>query len=148
MAATGLSNKAIGQRLDTPRQIVSKWRKRFFERGMEGPADNPRPGGAPIHRGEPCVERFRRQWPNARVLHTPIHASRLNQVEVCFSIVQRKALSPNHFENLAQVERRLQNFERYYEQVAKPFEWKFTRQDLRDILNRLKNTKPPVAADA
>ncbi len=43
-AADGLSNKAIGERLDTPRQIVSKWRKRFFERRMDGLADEPRPG--------------------------------------------------------------------------------------------------------
>lgn len=43
-AADGLSNKAISQRLDTPRQIVSKWRKRFFEQGMAGLDDIPRPG--------------------------------------------------------------------------------------------------------
>lgn len=43
-AADGLSNKAIGERLDTPRQIVSKWRKRFFERRFDGLSDDPRPG--------------------------------------------------------------------------------------------------------
>ena len=53
-AARGLSNKEIGQRLDTPRQIVSKWRKRFFERRLAGLADQPRPGrprGFPPRRG-------------------------------------------------------------------------------------------------
>ena len=52
--AEGLSNKAIGERLDTPRQIVSKWRKRFFERRLAGLADEPRPGrprGFPPRRG-------------------------------------------------------------------------------------------------
>ena len=53
-AASGLSNKEIGQRLDTPRQIVSKWRKRFFERRLAGLADEPRSGrppGFPPRRG-------------------------------------------------------------------------------------------------
>ena len=52
---------------------------------------------ASIHRGQRCVDRFRQQWPAGRVLHTPIHASWLNQVEVYFSIVQRKVLTPNDF---------------------------------------------------
>lgn len=44
MAATGLDNKSIGERLGVARQIVSKWRKRFFEEGLEGLEDKPRPG--------------------------------------------------------------------------------------------------------
>jgi len=44
LAAEGLENKEIGQRLDLPRQIVSKWRKRFFERRLEGLSDEPRRG--------------------------------------------------------------------------------------------------------
>jgi len=43
-AALGLENDEIGQRLDTPRQIVSKWRKRFFEQGMTGLEERPRHG--------------------------------------------------------------------------------------------------------
>ena len=53
-AADGLSNKVIGERLDTPRQIVSRWRKRFFERRLTGLGDEPRPGrprGFPSRRG-------------------------------------------------------------------------------------------------
>ena len=53
-AANGLSNKEIGRRLDTARQIVSKWRKRFFERRLAGLDDRPRPGrprGFPPRRG-------------------------------------------------------------------------------------------------
>ena len=68
---------------------------------------------ASIHRGRRCIDRFRRQWPAARVLHTPIHASWLNQVEIYFSIVQRKVLTPNDFPDLDRLERRLLEFERY-----------------------------------
>ena len=44
LAADGLPNKDIGQRLDLPRQIVSKWRKRFFERRLLGLQEKPRRG--------------------------------------------------------------------------------------------------------
>ena len=43
-AARGLSNEEIGVRLDLPRQVVSKWRKRFFEEGMPGLDERPRRG--------------------------------------------------------------------------------------------------------
>ena len=45
-AAEGLENDEIGARLDTPRQIVSKWRKRFFEERLAGLDERPR-GGRP-----------------------------------------------------------------------------------------------------
>lgn len=44
LAAQGLSNDLIASRLDTPRQIVSKWRKRFFEKRLLGLMENPRKG--------------------------------------------------------------------------------------------------------
>jgi transposase len=44
LAAEGLSNKEIGKRLDLPRQIVSKWRKRFFEKRLAGLQERPRRG--------------------------------------------------------------------------------------------------------
>ena len=44
LAAEGLPNKEIGQRLDLPRQIVSKWRKRFFEQRLAGLQERPRRG--------------------------------------------------------------------------------------------------------
>lgn len=43
-AAAGLSNQQIAERIDMPRQIVSKWRKRFFEHGLEGLEEQPRRG--------------------------------------------------------------------------------------------------------
>ena len=45
-AADGLPNDDIAARLDTPRQIVSKWRKRFFEQRLVGLEEQPR-GGRP-----------------------------------------------------------------------------------------------------
>lgn len=45
-AAEGLSNDVIASRLDLPRQIVSKWRKRFFELRLPGLEERPR-GGRP-----------------------------------------------------------------------------------------------------
>jgi hypothetical protein len=61
----------------------------------------------------------------------------LNQIEICFSVVQRKVVSPNDFTDLAEVEARLLAFERRYEQTAAPFDWHFTRSDLDRLLRRL-----------
>ena len=70
-------------------------------------------------------------------MQLPIHASWLNQIEIYFSIVQRKVLTPNDFADLTDVEARLLAFERRYEQTAAPFEWRFTRSDLTKLLERL-----------
>ncbi len=88
------------------------------------------------HRGAACQERLRRRWPNITVVHTPIHASWLNQIEIYFSVVQRKALTPNDFTSLEQLQTRLLDFQDHYATIAKPFQWKFTRQDLTDLLAR------------
>ena len=71
------------------------------------------------------------------VVHTPVHASWLNQVEIYFSILQRKVLTPNDFASLEQLQDRILQFEKYYEQAAKPFKWKFTRQNLDKLLRRI-----------
>ena len=89
------------------------------------------------HRGMASVRRLAHQWPRAHLVHTPIHSSWLNQVEIYLSIVQRKCLTPNDFASLAAIEQRLLTFQRRYEQAAKPFEWKFTRADLAQLLRRL-----------
>ncbi|MGH9375044.1 MAG: hypothetical protein ACRD1J_02640 [Terriglobia bacterium] len=54
-----------------------------------------------------------------------------------FSIVQRKVLTPNDFPDLAAVAERRLEFQSYYESIAKPFEWKFTRQDLVQLLSKM-----------
>jgi hypothetical protein len=66
-----------------------------------------------------------------------VHASWLNQIEIYFSIVQRKVLTPNDFPNLAAVADRLRQFEIHFEAIAQPFEWKFTRKDLTRLLEKL-----------
>ena len=47
MAAAGLGNDEIAARLDTRREVVSKWRKRFFEHGLAGLEERPRGGRPP-----------------------------------------------------------------------------------------------------
>jgi transposase len=89
------------------------------------------------HRGQAAVDRLATQYPNASMVHTPVHASWLNQVEIYFSIIQRKVLSPNDFADLAAVEQRLLAFEDRYNATAIPFKWKYTTTDLNRHLERL-----------
>jgi hypothetical protein len=77
------------------------------------------------------------RFPNAVLVHTPVHASWLNQIEIFFSIVQRKVVSPNDFTDLAEVRERLRGFEDRYNATAQPFQWRFTTSDLDDLLARL-----------
>ena len=97
------------------------------------------------HRGQKAVERIRSRWPNALLVHTPVHASWLNQIEIYFSIVQRKLLTPNDFSSLAQLEHCLMDFQQRYQQTASPFQWTFTRNDLCALLGKL---QPRTAAAA
>jgi hypothetical protein len=79
-------------------------------------------------------ERCRPPGPQIRVVHTPVHASWLNQVELYFSVVQRKVLEPVDFASLTELEARLLAFGDRYSAVATPFEWRFTRLDLHRVL--------------
>ena len=89
------------------------------------------------HRGAASVKRMASTWPNAQLIHLPTHASWLDQAEIYFSVVQRKALTPSDFTSLDQIRERLIAFEVRYNAIATPFSWKFTRTDLHDLLNRL-----------
>jgi len=89
------------------------------------------------HRGDACVKRITKRWPRIVPVHLPVHASWLNQVEIYFSVVQRKVLTPNDFQSLAALEKRLMDFQKYYEEIAKPFQWKFTKSNLNDIIEKL-----------
>lgn len=88
------------------------------------------------HRGQTSIDRLKSWYPNAIQVHTPIHASWLNQVEIYFSVLQRKVLTPNDFESLEELESRIIDFQAEYEKVATPFEWKFTREDLKNLLSK------------
>lgn len=90
------------------------------------------------HRGDRAVERLQSRYSNLVLVHAPVHASWLNQVEIYFSILQRKVLTPNDFASLQELQERLLCFQDYYEQIASPFEWKFTRDDLNILLNKIK----------
>jgi DDE superfamily endonuclease len=96
------------------------------------------------HRGKRSIDRLQGAWPNLILVHTPIHASWLNQAEIYFSVVQRKALTPNNFADLDTLERTLLEFGRRYEQIAAPFQWKFTRADLDRLTHQLQ--QPTLAA--
>jgi hypothetical protein len=98
------------------------------------------------HRGERSVQRLQSRYANVRVVHGPVHASWLNQIEIYFSIIQRKVLTPNDLPSLEAVADRLEQFERRYEAIAKPFEWKFTREDLAKLLGRLDQPSERVRA--
>lgn len=99
-----------------------------------------------VHRGQKAVDRFCSKWPNAILVHTPIHASWLNQVEIYLSIVQRKVLTPNDFDTLAQLRQRLLAFQPHYERSASPFQWTFTRKDLQALLAKIERKTLALAA--
>ena len=94
------------------------------------------------HRGQACIDRIVKEWLTVVPVHTPVHASWMNQVEIYFSILQRKALTPNDFPSLKALEDRLHGFARYYESIAQPFEWKFTRHDLESLLDSIDYDHP------
>ncbi|MGV9339894.1 IS630 family transposase [Streptomyces sp. NPDC003688] len=89
------------------------------------------------HRGKKAIDRLTKAFPNAVMVHTPVHASWTNQIEIFFSVVQRKVVAPNDFTNLDQAQDRLRAFEDRYNATAQPFQWKFTTSDLDDLLARL-----------
>jgi transposase len=89
------------------------------------------------HRGQASIDRMAAAWPTATLLHTPVHASWLNQIEIYFSVVQRKVVTPNDFYDLTDVETRLMAFQDLYNHAARPFNWRYTKTDLNDLLKRL-----------
>jgi transposase len=98
------------------------------------------------HRGKAAIKRLRDRHPNCIMIHTPVHASWLNQVEVFFSIVQRKVVSPNDFASTEQLAATLQAFIARYNATATPFKWKYTAADLNRHLARLPAQAPTATA--
>jgi transposase len=89
------------------------------------------------HNGARSIERMHTTWPTATLVHLPVHASWLNQVEIYFSILQRKAINPNDFADLDELSERILSFQDRYNTTATPFDWTYTRDDLNAFLNRL-----------
>jgi transposase len=89
------------------------------------------------HRGKKAIGRLRKAHPNAIMIHTPVHASWLNQVEIFFSVIQKKVVSPNDFPSLEKLSETLLAFVDRYNQTARPFNWKYTAADLKNLLRRI-----------
>jgi hypothetical protein len=70
-------------------------------------------------------------------VHLPIHASWLNQVEIYFSVLQRKAINPVDFTDLDALAARILAFQDHYNRGTTPFDWTFTGADLRSLLDRM-----------
>lgn len=90
------------------------------------------------HAGTRSIERMKDTWPTATLVHLPVHASWLNQVEIYFSILQRKAIATGNFASLEHLAERILAFQDRYNATANPFDWKYTRADLNDYLTRLR----------
>ena len=89
------------------------------------------------HNGQRSVDRMAEAWPTARLVHLPIHASWLNQIEIVFSIIQRKVIKPADFADLDALADRLRRFQDRYNESATPFDWRFTTADLTAMLERV-----------
>lgn len=102
------------------------------------------------HAGQASIDRMNTTWPTATLVHLPIHASWLNQIEIYFSVLQRKAISPADFTDLDALTDRILAFQDRYNRAATPFDWTFTHADLRALLDRIgpteQTTYPPTAA--
>ena len=90
------------------------------------------------HAGGVSIQRMRDSWPTAELVHLPVHASWLNQVEIYFSILQRKAIATGDFTDLDDLAARILAFQDRYNATAKPFDWTYTRHHLNDYLTRLR----------
>jgi len=89
------------------------------------------------HHPSTSPARIRAQHPQVTVVHLPTHSSWLNQVELYFSILHRKALTPADFPSVTALEQRLYGFQYTYNQRAEPFRWQYTRTDLEAYIERL-----------
>jgi len=102
------------------------------------------------HRNWAAAARLSDAYPNAQMVHLPVHASWLNQVEVYFSVIQRKLLTPDDFDDLDHLAEQILAFEEHYNARARPFDWRFTRTDLNQLLARIRKhdrfSPPPMAA--
>lgn len=101
------------------------------------------------HNGQRSIDRMTEARPTARLVHLPVHASWLNQIEVVFSIIQRKVIKPADFADSAALDDRLTRFGNRYNQTATPFDWRFTTADLTAMLESVdthRHLEPALAA--
>jgi len=96
------------------------------------------------HRGKAAIRRLAKAHPNAIMIHTPVHASWLNQIEIFFSIIQKKVISPNDFASPGDLSATLLAFVDRYNQTARPFKWNYTATDLARLLSRINGQQQPA----
>ena len=97
------------------------------------------------HRGEAAVRRLRGVDARIILVHTPVHASWLNQVEIYFSIIQRKVLTPNDFADLEALRLRLALYEEVSNRSPRPFAWKFDRAKLIQLMAKIETHERVLA---
>ena len=88
--------------------------------------------------------------PRLTVVHLPVHSSWLNQIELYFSIVKRKALTPLDLPDERALRERLLGFQRYHNEHGGPFRWTYTTADLKEYVKRLEAVGqwPPTMLNA
>jgi DDE superfamily endonuclease/Winged helix-turn helix len=86
------------------------------------------------HAGTASIQRMAAAWPTATLVHLPVHASWLNQIEIVFSMLQRKVIAPADFTDREALIRRITEFQPRFNATATPFDWRFTRADLQRLL--------------
>jgi transposase len=97
------------------------------------------------HCGHRSIERMKAAWPTAELVHLPVHASWLNQIEIYFSVVGRKVVKPADFPDLDALAARLLAFQDRYNATARPFDWRFTRDALTAMIHRIEAHTTPAA---
>ena len=99
------------------------------------------------HRGRRAAARLHAKRPNIILVHTPIHASWRNRIEVCFSVVQRQLPTPGDCADPAARKHGLAAFQSRYRRSAKSFKWAFTRSDLHVLLVKLQSQRRATSED-
>lgn len=97
------------------------------------------------HRGAASKKRLHQVDSRIILVHTPVHASWLNQVEIYFSIIQRKVLPPNDFADLEALRHRLALYEELSNQHPTPFQWKFDRAKLTALFAKIEARQRALA---
>lgn len=98
------------------------------------------------HRGEAARQRWHQVDSRITLVHTPVHASWLKQVDISVSILQRKVLTPNDCADLEGIRLRLALHADRSKQSPRPFQWKFDRPKLTTLLAKLRAHQARLAA--
>ena len=98
------------------------------------------------HQAPKAARRLQERYPNLILVHTPTHASWVNQIEILFSIVQRKVLTPTVADSLEELEARILAFEAEYRRLLRPVRWQFTREEFDRRLRELEQCTRKFAA--